>query len=229
MEALLKKNTDCARFYEKVFVRNTKKDKQSLARGAKNCLDQKEFQKAFQFLEVLLWEQKRDQAEVGEIKEIKLQLAEISFYKLKDYHKALKYYTSLLTTGPLQKEEAFFLQKQIAESFFSLAQYKQALRETEKGFLLDLSLKQKKAVVFLKSRILLEMKAFTQALSFFEKQIEEFPEEESFFREYKAFVYEEKKDFLSAIRELERVHPSNRFIKRKIQRLMERQESQPGF
>ena len=75
----------------------------------------------------------------------------------------------------------------------------------------------------------MKKKSFDQALLFFEKQIKRFPEEEDFFREYKAFVYEAEKKFFFAIEELEKIKSVKPFVQQKIQKLRERQSQQPGF
>ena len=221
---------DCETAYKRIFKGGelSIKGKEKLAKQADNCLKEGKDKQAVFLLERLLKESKRQENRVIEIKQWENKLADLFFHKLKDHEKALKYYTSLLTR-PLEPGERFFIQKHISESFFHLKKHNQALREVEKCFFDGISIQQEKEAVFLKARILIEKKDFEQAISFFEKQIEKFPEEEAFFREYLAFTYEAKKDLLSAIKELEKIEPSSLFRKKKIQRLRERQNNQPGF
>lgn len=220
--------TGCFNIYESVFEKGAEQKKQILFKGARDCLKKEEFRKAVFLFEKLLLSLKRIKSAAREAVEVEKKLAEISFYKTKNYEKALKYYIDLLKK-PLELKERFLFQKQVAESFLYLKKYEQALREINKCFFKGISPREEKEAVFLKSRILVEKKAFDQALPFFESQIDKFPEEEKFFREYKAFIYEDKKDFLSAIEELEKVEPTNSFIKQKIWKLRERQNNQPGF
>ena len=219
---------DCSNVYGKVFEKGKKLKRKALFEGADNCLQKEKFSEAVFLFEKLLLNLKRNQDSIVEIKKVEKKLAEISFYKTENYEKAIKYYVDLLKK-PIKLEEKFFFQKQISESFLYLKKYEQALKEVNKCFYKEISLKEKKEAVLLKSRILIEKKAFEQALSFFEKQMDKFPEEEAFFREYRAFIYETKKEFLSAIEELEKIEPTNLFIKKKIQKLRERQSNQPGF
>ena len=206
----------------------SKKDKEKLEKQVDNCLREgKEQQSAF-ILEWLLEESKRRENRVTEIKQWEKKLAELSFYKLKDYEKALKYYIKLLTR-PLKPGEKFSIQYHIAGSYFHLKKYSQSLREIEKCFFQGISLSEEKQASLLKGRIFIAQKQFEPAILFFEKQIKKFPGEEDFFREYLAFIYEAKKDFLSAVKELEKIEPPNAFTKEKIKHLLNRQNNQPGF
>lgn len=63
------------------------------------------------------------------------------------------------------------------------------------------------------------------ALDFLERQIELFPEEEAFFREYKALIYESKSQLSQAIDELKKIKPQTGFIKHKIFQLSERERN----
>lgn len=226
---LFNSSLDCSRVYKKI----SKKDflewkKEKVIEWADKCLEKQQGKAAFLIFELLLRESKKRKDSVLEIKKWEKKLAEISFYTFKDYERALKHYTNLLEK-PLNQEEKFSVQYHIAESFFYLKKYSQSLKETEKCFFDGISLDQEKAASFLKARIFMAKKNFKQALLFFEKQIKKFPEEEAFFREYLALIYELKKDFFSAINELEKIQPSNPFIRQKIKRLNDRQKEQPGF
>lgn len=205
----------------------SKSEMENIMKQAENCLEENEITKALFVFERLLKESKRQNAGTMEIKKWEEKLAGLFFYKIKNYEKALKYYTELLKK-PLSLEERFSVQYHIAESFFHLKKYSQALRELEKCSFKEMSLKQEQTANFLKGRIFIAKEQFEQALLFFEEQIEKFPKQESFFREYLALIYELKKDFVSAAKELEKIDPQSVFIKQKIKRLSERQSKQPG-
>ena len=205
----------------------SQEEMEKLSEGVEKCLEENQPSSAVFILERLLKSVRKRTSRSIEIKKWGKKLAYLAFYSLKDYEKALKYYTRLLT-GPLEPGEKFFFQYHIAESFFYLKKYSQALREVEKCFFEGVSKKQKKQASLFKGRVLIAQKNFKQALLFFKKQIDIFPEEEDLFREYLALVYEVQKDFLSAIKELEKINPSNSFVRKKMKQLMERQTNQPG-
>ncbi len=196
---------------------------------AELCLKEKKQRRAGLLLEAGLKALKRRDSSVLEIKRLERRAGDV-FYKLKSYEKALKRYTGLISDPfPLQPGEKFFIQYRIAESYFHLKKYSQALREAEKCFLSGASLSDEKQASLLKGRIFIAQRRFEPAILFFKRQIEKFPEEEAFFREYLAFIYEAKKDFLSAAQELEKIKPPRAFLSKKIDRLLKRQNNQPGF
>ena len=221
--SFFKEEKDCVKAYE-IFSLKKFFLKKKAWKIAEKCLKQKKFLVATNVFENLL----KKENSIKEKKRIEKKIAELSFYKTKNYEKALKHYTKLLKR-PQEPGEHFFIQYQITKSFFYLGNQSQALREVEKCFFKGISLKQKKEAFFLKTRILLEKKDFDQALIFINKQIQNFPEEESFLREYLAIIYEAKKEFLSAIKELEKINKPTKFIKKKIKHLYNRQNNQPGF
>ena len=220
----------CEKTHKKLSERNrmSKKEKKQWVNGAEDCLKKNKIELAVFIFEKLLRESKTPRGSLKEIKKWEKTLANLAFYKVKNYEKALKYYI-LLLTRPLEPGEKFFIQLNVAESFFHLKKYSQALREVEKCFFKGLSIEQKKQALVLKGRIFIAEKQFKKAVELFEKQIVEFPEEENFFREYLALIYEGQKDFLSAIKELEKIQPPRSFVQQKIRRLIERQNNQPGF
>lgn len=197
---------------------------EELEKALETCLKQKSPRLALFILERQI-EKSRD---IKKTKEGELKSAELAFYQLKDYEKALKYFHRLLKK-PLKPGEKFFIQYHIAESYFYLQKYSQAQREIGKSFSKGLSLSDRKKAWALKARIFMAGKDFEPAIELFQSQIKKFPEEESFFREYLALIYESKNDFFSAIEELEKIKSQNSFIRQKIQRLRERQNNQPGF
>ena len=206
----------------------SQRERQKLIQKTEICLKQQKPKQAVLLLEQLLKIAQRQKLSLKEKKQVAKKLAEISFYKLKDYEKALKYYTFLLN-GPQEPGENFLFQYHLAKSFFYLEKYPQSLREIEKCFFKGLSIEERKQALILKARVFMVQKQFEQALLLFKKQIIKFPKEEAFFREYLAFIYESKKDFLSAVKELEKIDKPSRFITNKIKRLMERQSNQPGL
>lgn len=223
------KKPSCDKAYKKILENKELSNKEinRLEKKALLCLkEDKVFQAIFIF-ERLLRELKNLPAEELKALAIEKKIAELSF-KTKNYEKALKYYSRLLEKN-LNAEEWFVVQFHIAESFFYLKKHSQALREVEKCFLKEPSIEQRKQVIVLKGRILIAQKKFEPAILLFEKQIERFPNEEPFFREYLALIYESKKDFVSAVNELKKIKPASLFINQKIQRLLQRQNNQPGF
>ena len=221
---------DCEKAYKKISKKTgfSKKEKEKFAKQLNHCLKENKTKKAGFILERLLKESQRQRDSVNEIKKWEKKLAELSFYKIKNYEKALKHYSHLLV-GPLEPGEEFLIQYHIAESFFYLRKYSQALREGEKCFFDGISMEQRKQALILKGRIFIAQRHFEPAILLFEEQIGKFPEEEAFFREYLAFIYESKKDFSSAIKELKKIDSPNPFLQQKINRLTDRQNNQPGF
>ena len=88
--------SDCRGLYEQAFKLETKAKRQDLFKAGELCLKEKEFFKALVLLEKLLWSLKKNQKALLEIKTIEKKLANLSFYKIKKYEKAIKYYTDLL-------------------------------------------------------------------------------------------------------------------------------------
>ena len=226
--AFFKKALSCEEVYQRVSRRKlSKKEKGKYERRAERCLEENKRELAFLILERLLRNSQRQNVNIIEIKRLEKKLARLSFMA-KDYEKALKHFTSLLKK-PLEPGEKFFIQYHIAESFFYLEKYSQAMRELEKCFFKGISPKQKKKARLLKGRIFMARQQFDEALLFFQQQIEEFPEEESFFREYLALAYEFKKDFSSAVEELKKIEPSKPFIRKKIENLSSQLKNRQGF
>lgn len=223
------KASACKKAYKKISNKKnlSKKDRLFFSIQAELCIQRGENHKAEFILERLLRAETATDNSIKEIKTYEKKLADLSFVQNKNYERALKYYNRILTR-PLNPGEKFFIQYRIAESFFYLKKHSQALIEIEKCFFRGISMKERKQALTLKARILMIQQQFDLALLLFEKQIELFPKEELFFREYRAFIYEYKKDLLLAIAELEKIKPSNVFIERKKARLRERQKNQPG-
>ena len=104
-------------------------------------------------------------------KKIEKKLAEHSFYVLKDYNKAIRYYSDLLKRA-LEPGEKFIFQYQIADSFFKLKKDSQALIELEKCFFKGISLEQEKKALLLKLSILIFQENFTVAERILKKKLE---------------------------------------------------------
>ena len=226
LSVFFKKQKNCLEADKKFLIK--KQEKYTLLKRAENCLEKEQFSQAVLLFEKFLLEAKNTPISIKNRREIEKKIADISFYNIKKYNKAIKYYTKLLME-PSNSEKNFLIQKHIAESFFYLKKYNQALKEAEKCFYQGIALKREKELVFLQAHILMEKKDLVLSLSFFEKQIDRFPEEEAFFREYKALIYEARKEFLLAVGELEKIKTPSPFIRQKIHRLLKRQNNQPGF
>ena len=215
---------DCkkaAKHFSRLSKLNLKKQEFAF-KAAQACEEKKAYFSALFFYETLLPEVKGKEA-----LKIKQIVAGIYFYKVKNYETALRYYEELLKGGkdPREKFEAGY---HISESFYQLKKYSQALLEVNKILALRASIKNREKAVLLKSSVLLALKDYERAVPFFKEQMKKYPEKEGFFRQYLAVVFENQAEFLPAIRELEKIKPSNSFLERKIKELYERLESQPG-
>lgn len=191
------------------------------------CFKQGEFAKQIFIFENFFLKERANVEFKNLIQKTKKQLAQASFYKTKNYETALKYYTQLLTSS-FSKKDKFSLQKHIAMSYLFLKKHKQALMEVDKMLLFTQFPQDNKQQAFLKIRILIEKKDYDQALLFLEQQIIKFPKDSKFFREHKILIYEIKKQFFLAIKELEKIEPSLS-TRKKMQSLLEQQKNQPGY
>ncbi|MGI9549205.1 MAG: tetratricopeptide repeat protein [Bdellovibrionales bacterium] len=162
-----------------------------------------------------------------EKKEVESSLAEIYFYDLKSYRKAIRYYKESLEFTPYPKKK-YQYQYQIAKSFFLLHKYEQSLRELQGISKKLLSLEDRASIDILKSSIYIAQKNFKKAIPFLKQQIKKYPHKKSLFRESLALIYEEKKQFRLAIRELEKISPPTPFVRQKINWLYDRFRNQPG-
>ena len=205
-----------------------KGSRQAFLKKAEICLKEKKTKKAVFILEELLRRDKFTKTKTEEIKSLTKALAEKSFYQLKNYEKALKHYNSLLGFF-LSAPEKFSTHYHIAKSFYYLQKHSQALIEIEKAVFDGISMEERERVLILKGRIFMAQNQFDKASRFFQKQIEDYPQRQDFFREYLAFVYESQKKFSLAVQELEKIEKPSAFIFRRIERLKERQSNQPGF
>lgn len=159
-------------------------------------------------------------------------IAQIQFDNLLDYDQAVMEYEKLLNLDPTP-DEKFRFRLNLAKSYFHLNNLDQALHE------LDVILEQKPdpddlfETEILKSNVLVSSKKLNEAAASFEKILKDFPD-----RSKKdnvglnlVVVYEELKDFGSAIDVLERMrpgYPNPDFLDLRIQRLKERKTNQPG-
>ncbi len=207
-----------------------KKHKKFAYLAARECLKKyKEPESSFLFYKVLLNEDlKKDSfLRFKEKKEIELKMAHLAFYELRNYKTAIKYYKEKLKFVP-KPHEKFNIQYQMANSFFLLNKYDQSLEEIKKILLEKIRPYEKQKTKVLKGRNLIAKKKFDEAIPFFEQLIVAYPKKESFFREYLVLIYEEKKEFQAAIREVEKIQPPSSFTRQKIQSLYERLKNQPG-
>ena len=198
------------------------KEQEFALKAAQTCEEKKNYFPAVYFYEVLFPEVKEEKA-----LKIKKIIAEIYFYKIKNHEGALKYYSAVLeqTEGTRDKFEAGY---HISESFYRLKKSSQALLEINKILALRASLKNREKAILLKSSILMSLKDYEVAVPFFREQMEKYPEREAFFRQYLAVIFENQAKILSAIKELEKIKPSNSFLEKKIKELYKRLENQPG-
>ena len=90
-------------------------------------------------------------------------------------------------------------------------------------------MEERKQALLLKGRIFIAQNQFDKATQMFQKQMKNYPEQEDFFREYLAFIYESQKLFSLAVKELEKIKTPSSFLLKKIEKLKERQRNQPGF
>ena len=216
--------SSCERAFNQARKKNFKL--KGYEKALNQCWSENKTEKAFFIMERLLKLAKK-KALVDEIKKWEKALAE-GAYKNKNYEKALKHYTELLNQ-PLGETQRFSSQYHIAKSYFYLGKHSQALREVEKGFFKKITKEQRKKALILKGRIFIANKQLGLAQGFFNKQIQNFPEDEALFREYLAFIHESNNDFLSALEELKKIQPSSPLIRQKILRLTERWRKQTGL
>lgn len=188
------------------------------------CEKKGRFSAALFFYETLL-------SEMGDNKksfQIKKTVAGLFFYKLKNYQKAIVYYQDLLKRAKSEREK-FDMGYHLSESFRHLKKPSQALFEVNRILSFRGSVKNRKKAVLLKSSLLLSLKKYDEAEVFFRQQILKYPGQERFFRQYLALVFEHQFKTLAAIRELEKIKPSDAFVEQKIKALYERLENQPGL
>ena len=215
---------DCrkaAQYFSRLSKFSLKQRKFAL-KAARNCEIAKDYFSALFFYEAFLSEVKGD-----EDLKITKTVAEMLFYKIQNYEKALKYYENLRKQTKKTKEQ-FEAGYHISECFHHLQKYLQALSEVDKILSLRVSHKDRQKAVLLKSSVLMHLKDYETAVPFFREQIKEYPEKEEFFRQYLAFIFESQAKILAAIKELEKIKPSRPFLEKKIEALYKRLQRQPG-
>ena len=138
-------------------------------------------------------------------REVEKKLAELSFYKLRDYEKAIFYYDRLLTQYPSGKD-SFDFQYGLSESFFKLEKYSQSLLEVEK-LLKRSSLRpeDRQKALQLKGSLLMALEEYDKAIDFFRIQVERFPEKAKTFHKYLAIIFETQGRYQLAIEELKKI------------------------
>lgn len=221
---LFKEQAGCEKKERKLY----RKSRELILKKAELCFKAGQAKKALFILERLLNRDKVTKTAPAERKKLTRQLAETSFYKLKNYEKALKYYNALLKFS-LKSEECFSAQYHIAKSYFYLKKNSQALAEIERAFFKEISMEDRKRALALKGGLFMAQNQFDKALDLFQKQKKLFPDHKNFFREYMAFIYESQKNFSLAVQELEKIEKPSLFILSQIERLKERLNNQPGF
>ncbi len=158
--------------------------------------------------------------------------ADLAFERVKDYEQALVAYSVLKEQAVLPSEKNFYTFR-MALSYFERGKWESALKEIqsllnqkERGF----SAPEQPKALFLKARIHLMQEEYPKA----EKALKKvqalhpsyFKEQEMFL--YLSFIYEERKDFHKALKELEAFQHTSAFLREKINKLKMRQRNQPG-
>ena len=153
-------------------------------------------------------------------------LARLYFYEIRDYQRAITYYRDLLNRNP-EREKKLHYMFQLSRAFFNIGNYTQALLEIEEA----INTKPKRELLrslFIFKGVVLKMKGDLKlAEKLFRTGLLKFPEYKNGFHRQLALVYEEKREFKKAIRELEKVKPKNLYIKDKLKMYYQRLESQP--
>ncbi|PIU00565.1 MAG: hypothetical protein COT74_04235 [Bdellovibrionales bacterium CG10_big_fil_rev_8_21_14_0_10_45_34] len=171
--------------------------------------------------------------EDGEISRIKQAIADILFYKLLDYRKAVGEYQSLLPLVQNESEKSKF-RLQIAKCYFYLNEFDQSLVEIESGLAkIEDGADEQFDFLELRGQVLLSRKNFEKAVDVFQSILAGFPE-----RAKKAKIalnlslaFEETSQFSKAIEVLTtyRGHiEDGEFVDQKIERLKIRQSQLPG-
>ena len=206
-------------------------------KAAAFCESKKAFPAAVFFYEAGLSMMMKKQADRKIARKMKKKLADLLFYKLKNYEKALKYYIDLknqaLERGALSAEgrrERFDLGRQISEGFRLLNKPRQALQEINQILKQPSALdrrRQERAAV-LKAGLLLTVRDYETAIPFFREQIKNFPESADFFRRSLALVLEHQARLASAAKELKKISAGDPFLEKKIKDLTDRLNNRPG-
>ena len=157
---------------------------------------------------------------------LKKLLAEISFFNLKNYEKALHHYQDLFKVEESLKKK-LQNQYQIIWSYIHLEKPSQALLEVERLLKQELSQKRRKTLSLLKGSLLLALEDNTGAQEFFQEQIQKHPSREAFYQEYLALLFEKQGKLLSAQEALEKIEKPSPFLKQKLKSLLKKIENQP--
>jgi len=223
---LTKNNCKKAYLFFQQLEPKTKAHKTFALQATKKCTDSKI---TFLFYESLLHESLKQDSflTLKETKNIQFKLAQIAFYDLKMYRTAIKYYKESLKFA-LNPKQKFIRQYKIAQSFFLIHKYDQCLFEIKKMSFKDIPLELKQKALILKGRTFISQKNFKKAIPLFQQLIQKDPKKAALFREYLVLIYEEKKDFRSAIQEIQKIDPPNNFTREKTKYFYERLKNQPG-
>lgn len=160
------------------------------------------------------------------------KLADLLFTELLDYKQAIVEYSRLLDL-PHGLGEDCSIRLSIARSYFYLANFFQALEETET----ILSKKYDSELMFdatlLKANIFITTKKYDEAVGILKEIMSKYPErsKNETIGLVLAVTYEEQKNFSKAIETLESIknlYPKKAFIESRIKTLKERQSYLPG-
>ena len=220
----------CLEAYQLFVQWGNRNEKQTQAgeQAAQECLTKHKSPKAaVQLHEALLQDYKQQNSQFKKIKETEFKIAEISFYHLKNYKKAIRFYKKKLQYTPKPQEKPRVLYA-LAESFFYLNKYDQALVELGKLLQENPKTNLRGQAYLLQGRVFLEQKKSQKAILVFRQMIDHYPHKIDILREYLALAYEESKNFLLAIKELEKISVQKPFYRAKINKLYKRLKTQPG-
>ena len=198
------------------------KEEKKLKSLSKTCLKTGKEKEAIFILESLL---KREN-NLQKIKEYEKNLAELYFYGA-FYKKAIKKLSNLRKKA-LTKQEQAFVQDHLIKSFFNLKKHEQVIMEAKKGILIkELSKEKKKSFAVFQGKSLVAMERFEEAIKFFKAQIENFPEEETFFREQISLIYQAEGNLTKALESLDQIPDKTPFIDKKMEKIRKRLVSEP--
>ena len=168
-----------------------------------------------------------------EKKESQRQIATIYFYKVSDYKSAIEAYQNLLIFSNSQKE-VFQIYFSIAKAYFYLNQFFQAEVEVKEILKMNLNKTDIFNVKKLLGQIYLNNEKTDKAIEVYKELIAQHPilSHQEKLRMNLALFYEEKKEFVLAIKELEKMREQSsdkEFVDIKIKRLKFQQANQPGY
>jgi tetratricopeptide (TPR) repeat protein len=161
-----------------------------------------------------------------EVRWAQQKLAEIFYEKLNDYNQSVVEYQRLLQANP-SKEEAADFQLRLAKSYFYLANFDQAIAETQEYLGHGPAPAKEFEFLMLKADSLLAQKRVDEALTTYDQIEKQFGEKRdiSEVKLNKSLAFEEKSDWDRAVSELESIkntYPHPDVLDLKIQSILRR-------